>query len=653
MEATGVIGGGPGSGRRSSLPTPEERKLLKHQRHQQLQKAASEPGVRANGDELLENFVQTTPNPPNYARGQGGSSPVPRPVTLVRRTPKNRVLDFDDSNAYADENTPGPESLSPASGLSVLGGMCEVGLDNLGNTCFMNSILQCLTHIRPLAQFFLLNKITALKEQINAKSPTRGVLALSFAYLCRELSQTAQKSGVHSSTSITPTNFKKAVGAYAPHLLDYQQQDSHEFLRFLLNGMSEDLCRAQPAGGAAGAGAGSEKEASSTNSPMRQTQRRGESERADGGEEDSADPAAQTASGDAATTPARAACAPHTSPSSKKMSLPEKLRSDIEHANSSNSAGEGDLNAALEHVNLGAAVAPQAAPAGAGDGAAEAAGEEEGGGDGSGVTVTEPPAGAGAAPAPAIKSPAEAAEEAWRGYLKLNDSVVTDIFGGQLQSCIECQECKYVSRTYDPFLDISVEIPRSDSKTLLQKTLAFTDSAKTSLEACLKKFTGGELLEGENMWKCDECKEPRKAMKKLAIYKLPKVLVISFKRFRGGSGARGDSSKVNSDVTFPIDEGLDLAPYAAKDSKLVPQNPVYDLIGVSNHSGGMGGGHYTAHCEVSNNAAASVRGAPSHVAQWMCFNDSKVSKAKTSSAIAGPSAYLLFYQLRESERAEQ
>lgn len=69
-------------------------------------------------------------------------------------------------------------------------------------------------------------------------------------------------------------------------------------------------------------------------------------------------------------------------------------------------------------------------------------------------------------------------------------------------------------------------------------------------------------------------------------------------------------------------------------------NPLYDLVGVCNHHGSLNGGHYIAH--VDTNYGRSKEKAP----RWTCFNDERVSKANSSS-IAGPTAYVLFYQLRE------
>lgn len=68
--------------------------------------------------------------------------------------------------------------------------------------------------------------------------------------------------------------------------------------------------------------------------------------------------------------------------------------------------------------------------------------------------------------------------------------------------------------------------------------------------------------------------------------------------------------------------------------------PMYDLVGVSNHHGSLNGGHYIAHVDTNNGYVVN------HGQRWMCFNDSRVSNANASS-IAGPTAYVLFYRLRE------
>lgn len=73
------------------------------------------------------------------------------------------------------------------------------------------------------------------------------------------------------------------------------------------------------------------------------------------------------------------------------------------------------------------------------------------------------------------------------------------------------------------------------------------------------------------------------------------ILVFTLKRFQS-RGVLHSSSKIDSFISFPI-EGLDLNGYVLGENRpseaSASENPglVYDLFAVSNHIGGIGGGH--------------------------------------------------------------
>lgn len=68
--------------------------------------------------------------------------------------------------------------------------------------------------------------------------------------------------------------------------------------------------------------------------------------------------------------------------------------------------------------------------------------------------------------------------------------------------------------------------------------------------------------------------------------------------------------------------------------------PVYDLFAVSNHYGGLGGGHYTAYCRMPDNG------------RWYCFDDSHVSEISTETVLSS-AAYVLFYRRRDQHIKDQ
>lgn len=111
-----------------------------------------------------------------------------------------------------------------------------VGLANLGNTCFMNSALQCIVHTPLLSEYFLTGEYL---NDINLNSPhgMNGLLAIAFGDLIKELLQPSKRR------AIAPRRFKQAIGKFHPPFEGIQQQDSQEFLSVLLNGLNEDLCR--------------------------------------------------------------------------------------------------------------------------------------------------------------------------------------------------------------------------------------------------------------------------------------------------------------------------------------------------------------------------------------------------------------------------
>ncbi|XP_030558298.1 ubiquitin carboxyl-terminal hydrolase 20 [Drosophila novamexicana] len=110
-----------------------------------------------------------------------------------------------------------------------------------------------------------------------------------------------------------------------------------------------------------------------------------------------------------------------------------------------------------------------------------------------------------------------------------------------------------------------------------------------TLYDCMASFFSADELKGDNMYSCERCNKLRTGIKYSRVLNLPEVLCIHLKRFRHDLSY---SSKISSHVYFPL-EGFDMRPYLHKDcTSLVP---TYNLCSVICHHGTVGGGHYTCY----------------------------------------------------------
>lgn len=97
----------------------------------------------------------------------------------------------------------------------------------------MNSVIQCLSNTMPLRQYFT----SGLYEQdLNVKN-----MNSCPGEIARELSFVVIVLSAGQYRSVSPVDFKSALGRFSSQFNGSQQQDSHELLMFLLDGLHEDI----------------------------------------------------------------------------------------------------------------------------------------------------------------------------------------------------------------------------------------------------------------------------------------------------------------------------------------------------------------------------------------------------------------------------
>jgi hypothetical protein len=165
-------------------------------------------------------------------------------IDIDNKQPGRCLADFGikpGSTIYANIGDINPTNTSLRSSSKYSVDSKPLGLVNLGNTCFMNSALQCLVHISPLTHFFL-DAFARVHTDDNDWNPfdTSGEVTGAYADIIWNMRRLDRKNSddVHS---FKPIRMKETIGRIAPHFATSDQQDAQEFMIFLLDAINDEL----------------------------------------------------------------------------------------------------------------------------------------------------------------------------------------------------------------------------------------------------------------------------------------------------------------------------------------------------------------------------------------------------------------------------
>lgn len=194
-----------------------------------------------------------------------------------------------------------------------------------------------------------------------------------------------------------------------------------------------------------------------------------------------------------------------------------------------------------------------------------------------------------------------------------------EIFQGTITNETKCISCETITSKEEEFLDLSIDIPPGD--------------AAYSLTHCLNNFSRLETLTHQNKFYCNYCSSLQEATKTIKLKKLPEVLVINFKRFKYDESV-DKMVKLFDSISYPFK--LRLFNTSGDDQDVFTLYELYALV--IHIGGGPMHGHYVALCKV-------------RAQMWFLFDDETVEIVDDSFVLKffgdGPglaSAYILFYQ---------
>ncbi|KAH6668875.1 ubiquitin C-terminal hydrolase-like protein [Halenospora varia] len=221
-------------------------------------------------------------------------------------------------------------------------------------------------------------------------------------------------------------------------------------------------------------------------------------------------------------------------------------------------------------------------------------------------------------------------------------------YGGQLVQQVKSKECSHISERLELFSAIQCDI-----------------KGKTSLQESLQAYVDGEVMEGDNKYKCSTCDRHVDAVKRACLKDIPDNLIFHLKRFDFNLRTL-QRSKINDHFAFP--RKIDMRPYKVEhlmDNPEETPEDIFELVGVLVHAGTAESGHYYSFIRerpTTNDKDSWVEFNDDSVTQWdpnciegACFGGVDYRTGHDNGNMSydkSYSAYMLFYQ-RSSVLAAQ
>ncbi|KAF2804105.1 uncharacterized protein BDZ99DRAFT_526141 [Mytilinidion resinicola] len=235
----------------------------------------------------------------------------------------------------------------------------------------------------------------------------------------------------------------------------------------------------------------------------------------------------------------------------------------------------------------------------------------------------------------------------WEGQMlsPATKQLFRSFYGGHTVNQIKSKECEHVSERVESFFVIQCDV-----------------QGKANLQESLQSFVEGDVMEGDNKYKCESCGGKFvDAVKRTCLKDVPDNLIFHLKRFDFDL-IDMRRTKINDYFEFPTE--IDVSPYNV-DHLSDPEKPrkedIFELVGVLVHQGNSENGHYYSFIRERPSASGGSQ-------KWLDFNDREVTDFEPSqiayNAFGGIydehfqrqqkpfSAYMLFYQRKSAMDAD-